>query len=110
MKNCSRELVFAALWGAWDAPEFRGDGCEHQFAATHSGRVFRARIDVTTLFEKRDRSAPSLDTCAIVGIDSSFLAPLGINQHRTPNRRNAIAGGWDTIRPFAETHLKSANS
>ena len=30
-----------------------------------------------------------------------FLAPLGITQHLTPNRRNALAKVWDHIRTFA---------
>lgn len=43
----------------------------------------------------------------IVSMDPSFLAPLGTDQHLTPNRRNALAQVWDTIRRFAESHLES---
>jgi cysteine desulfuration protein SufE len=34
--------------------------------------------------------------------DPQFLAPLGITQHLTPNRRNALAKVWENIRQFAE--------
>ncbi|HEY4416337.1 MAG TPA: SufE family protein [Verrucomicrobiae bacterium] len=33
--------------------------------------------------------------------DPGFLAPLGITQHLTPNRRNALAKVWERIREFA---------
>jgi hypothetical protein len=35
-----------------------------------------------------------------------FLAPLGITQHLTPNRRNALAKVWERIRAFAEANGK----
>jgi cysteine desulfuration protein SufE len=41
----------------------------------------------------------------ILGHDPSFLAPLGINQHLTPNRRNALSRVWEHIRQFAENHV-----
>ena len=40
----------------------------------------------------------------ILAVDASFLERVGINQHLTPNRRNALARVWETIRAFAETH------
>ena len=43
----------------------------------------------------------------IMSVDPSFLVPLGINQHLSPNRRNALARVWDTVRRFAEGHLQS---
>lgn len=33
-----------------------------------------------------------------------FLAPLGITQHLTPNRRNALSRVWQTIHHFAQIH------
>jgi cysteine desulfuration protein SufE len=42
---------------------------------------------------------------AIVAHDPSFLAEAGINQHLTPNRRNALSRVWESIRGFAEAHL-----
>ncbi|HEX9048504.1 MAG TPA: SufE family protein [Verrucomicrobiae bacterium] len=43
----------------------------------------------------------------IVAHDPSFLAPLGITQHLTPNRRNALAKVWERIRQFADSNLRS---
>ena len=37
----------------------------------------------------------------ILAHDPTFLAPLGITQHLTPNLRNALARVWETIREFA---------
>ena len=36
--------------------------------------------------------------------DPGFLAPLGITQHLTPNRRNALSKIWERIRQFAEAN------
>ena len=41
---------------------------------------------------------------AIVAHDPAFLAPLGITQHLTPNRRNALSKIWDQIKAFAQAH------
>jgi cysteine desulfuration protein SufE len=38
----------------------------------------------------------------ILAHDPGFLAPLGITQHLTPNRRNALSKIWAQIRQFAE--------
>lgn len=40
----------------------------------------------------------------ILAHDPGFLAPLGITQHLTPNRRNALSKIWTHIRQFAEAH------
>jgi cysteine desulfuration protein SufE len=40
----------------------------------------------------------------ILAHDPGFLAPLGITQHLTPNRRNALARVWEYIRQFAVEH------
>ena len=37
----------------------------------------------------------------ILAHDPKFLAPLGITQHLTPNRRNALGKVWERIREFA---------
>jgi cysteine desulfuration protein SufE len=42
----------------------------------------------------------------ILAHDPKFLAPLGITQHLTPNRRNALAKIWERIREFAEANVK----
>jgi cysteine desulfuration protein SufE len=40
----------------------------------------------------------------ILAHDPAFLAPFGITQHLTPNRRNALARVWEHIENFAETN------
>jgi len=42
----------------------------------------------------------------ILAHDPGFLAPLGITQHLTPNRRNALSKIWECIRQFAELNAK----
>jgi len=37
----------------------------------------------------------------ILAHDPQFLAPLGITQHLTPNRRNALSKVWERIQQFA---------
>ena len=41
----------------------------------------------------------------ILAHDPAFLTPLGITQHLTPNRRNALARVWEQLRAFAQTNL-----
>jgi cysteine desulfuration protein SufE len=40
----------------------------------------------------------------ILAHDPQFLVPLGITQHLTPNRRNALSKMWEHIRQFARDH------
>lgn len=42
----------------------------------------------------------------ILAHSPEFLAPLGITQHLTPNRRNALAKVWERIRQFSEANVK----
>ncbi len=42
----------------------------------------------------------------ILAHDPKFLAPLGITQHLTPNRRNALSKIWERIREFAEPNAR----
>src|ERR1035437_2396172 len=42
----------------------------------------------------------------ILAHDPGFLAPLGITQHLTPNRRNALSKIWERIRQFAEANAQ----
>lgn len=38
----------------------------------------------------------------ILAHNPDFLSPLGITQHMTPNRRNALSRVWERIREFAQ--------
>jgi cysteine desulfuration protein SufE len=40
----------------------------------------------------------------IISHDPAFLAEVGITQHLTPNRRNALSQVWEEIRRFALAH------
>jgi cysteine desulfuration protein SufE len=42
----------------------------------------------------------------IVAHDPKFLAPLGITQPLTPNRRNALSKVWERIEQFAEMNRR----
>jgi len=42
----------------------------------------------------------------ILAHDPKFLAPFGITQHLTPNRRNALSKIWEYICRFAEANTK----
>ena len=41
----------------------------------------------------------------ILAHDPAFLGKVGITQHITPNRRNALSSVWNKIRAFAGNHL-----
>jgi len=40
----------------------------------------------------------------ILSLDPGFLGEVGIQQHLTPNRRNALSRVWTIIREFAREH------
>jgi len=44
----------------------------------------------------------------ILGHDPAFLAQFGIQQHLTPNRRNALSRIWTQIKSFAKSQLPPA--
>jgi len=77
----------------WLVAEAR-DGCCH-FACDSDSLVVKAIAGL--LCELYSGETP----VEILAHDPQFLAPLGITQHLTPNRRNALAKVWDHIRQFA---------
>jgi cysteine desulfuration protein SufE len=106
------------------APEFRVDG--NLIPGCLAKLWFKAKFgDGKCLF---DCDSDSLVVKAVAGLlcdlysgqaaaeilahDPGFLAPLGITQHLTPNRRNALSKVWERIRQFAEdqnlSHAKDA--
>jgi cysteine desulfuration protein SufE len=42
----------------------------------------------------------------ILAHDPKFLVPLGITQHLTPNRRNALGKVWERIQQFARDNIR----
>jgi cysteine desulfuration protein SufE len=94
-------LIPGCLAKLWFVPSFAGGKCF--FACDSDSLVVKAIAGL--LCEFYSGQAPS----EILSHDPGFLAPLGITQHLTPNRRNALAKVWERIRRFAENpHARDA--
>jgi len=89
-------LVPGCLAKLWLVSQFR-DGCCF-FACDSDSLIVKAIAGLLCEFYSGQRPAE------ILAHDPQFLAPLGITQHLTPNRRNALSKVWDRIRQFAATH------
>jgi cysteine desulfuration protein SufE len=87
-------LIPGCLAKLWFVPRFDDGRCF--FACDSDSLIVKAIAGL--LCEFYSGHAPT----EILAHDPRFLAPLGINQHLTPNRRNALARVWDLIRLFAE--------
>ena len=86
-------LIPGCLARLWFLPQFRDGQCF--FACDSDSLVVKAVAGL--LCEFYSGHLPS----EILAHDPGFLAPLGITQHLTPNRRNALAKVWDRIKEFA---------
>jgi cysteine desulfuration protein SufE len=89
-------LVSGCLAKLWLVAEFHAGRCV--FACDSDSLVVKAIAGL--LCEFYSGHAPA----EILAHDPQFLAPLGITQHLTPNRRNALSKVWDRIRQFAEAN------
>jgi cysteine desulfuration protein SufE len=92
-------LIPGCLAKLWFVPQFRDGQCF--FACDSDSLVVKAIAGLICDFYSGHTSAE------ILAHDPKFLAPLGITQHLTPNRRNALAKIWDHIRQFAEDPISS---
>ena len=90
-------LVPGCLAKLWFISEFRDGKCF--FACDSDSLVVKAIAGL--LCEFYSGHAPA----EILAHDPKFLAPLGITQHLTPNRRNALSKVWERIRLFAGTNV-----
>ena len=91
-------LIPGCLAKLWFVAEFRdGNG---YFACDSDSLVVKAVAGL--LCEFYSGHAP----VEILAHSPEFLAPLGITQHLTPNRRNALAKVWERIQQFAEANAK----
>jgi cysteine desulfuration protein SufE len=90
-------LIPGCLAKLWFICEFCDGKCF--FTADSDSLVVKAIAGTLCAFYSDH--APS----EILAHDPQFLAPLGITQHLTPNRRNALSKVWAKIRQFAENHL-----
>jgi len=91
-------LIPGCLAKLWFVSEFREDKCF--FTCDSDSLVVKAVAGLLGEFYSGQTPAE------ILTHDPKFLAPLGITQHLTPNRRNALAKVWERIRQFAEAHAK----
>ena len=91
-----KNLVPGCLAKLWFVPAFREGKC--CFACDSDSLVVKAIAGLLCEFYSGNL-APD-----ILAHDPTFLAPLGITQHLTPNRRNALANIWEHIRQFAEVN------
>ena len=91
-------LIPGCLAKLWFVPQFRDGKCF--FACDSDSLVVKAIAGL--LCEFYSGHAP----VEILAHDPQFLAPLGITQHLTPNRRNALSKIWERIRNFAEASVR----
>ena len=88
-----KNLLPGCLAKLWFTAEFRDGKCF--FHCDSNSLVVKAIAGLLCDFYSGHTPAE------ILAHDPAFLAPLGITQHLTPNRRNALARVWETIREFA---------
>jgi cysteine desulfuration protein SufE len=91
-------LIPGCLAKLWFVAHFRDGQC--LFDCDSDSLVVKAIAGL--LCEFYSGHAPA----EILAHDPGFLAPLGITQHLTPNRRNALSKIWERIRQFAEGNAK----
>jgi len=87
-------LIPGCLARLWFTATFRDDQCF--FVCDSDSLVVKAIAGLLCDFYSGHPPAE------ILAHDPAFLAPLGVTQHLTPNRRNALAKVWERIRQFAE--------
>ena len=93
-------LIPGCLAKLWFVPQCR-DG-KYFFVCDSDSLVVKAVAGL--LCEFYSGQAPT----EILAHDPKFLAPLGITQHLTPNRRNALGKVWERIRQFAQMNIVNA--
>jgi len=86
-------LIPGCLAKLWFLAQRRGGVC--YFACDSDSLVVKAIAGLLCDFYSGQAAAE------IRAHDPQFLAPLGITQHVTPNRRNALAKVWERIRHAA---------
>ena len=91
-------LIPGCLAKLWFVPSFRGGKCF--FDCDSDSLIVKAIASLLCNFYSGHTPAE------ILAHDPGFLAPLGITQHLTPNRRNALAKIWGRIRQFAEANAE----
>ena len=95
-------LIPGCLAKLWLVSDFRDGHCF--FDCDSDSLVVRAIAGLLCEFYSGHPPAE------ILAHDPKFLAPLGITQHLTPNRRNALSKVWERIREFAEQNVEKTPS
>lgn len=93
--------VQGCLSKLWIVAEFRDGKC--YFRADSDSQIVRAIASL--LCEIYSGYPPN----EVLATDPSFLSEVGISQHLTPNRRNALSRVWENIRDFARRHQEPPN-
>ena len=91
-------LIPGCLAKLWFVPQFHDGQCS--FKCDSDSLVVKAVAGL--LCDFYSGHAPP----EILAHDPKFLAPLGITQHLTPNRRNALSKVWERIREFAAANAQ----
>ena len=94
--RADENLIPGCLAKLWFVATFRDEKCF--FACDSDSLVVKAIAGLLCGFYSGHLPAE------ILAHDPKFLAPLGITQHLTPNRRNALSKIWGRIRQFAGAH------
>ena len=105
-----------APWGAADKTDAsRVEGCLSKLWLTAECRERRCffRCDSDSQIVKAIAGLlcefySGQEPAGILAHDPTFLGDVGITQHLTGNRRNALTRVWERIRACAESNLKSA--
>jgi cysteine desulfuration protein SufE len=96
--RADENLIPGCLAKLWFIAKFRDKKCS--FNCDSDSLVVKAVAGLLCDFYSGHAPAE------ILAHDPKFLAPLGITQHLTPNRRNALSKIWERIRQFAEDNEK----
>jgi cysteine desulfuration protein SufE len=91
-----KNLIPGCLAKLWFVADFRGGNCF--FDCDSDSLIVKAVAGFLCDFYNGRIPAE------ILAHDPGFLAPLGITQHLTPNRRNSLARVWEYIHRFATAH------
>ena len=89
--------VEGCLSNLWLVPEYRGGRC--WFRADGDSMIVKGIAGLLADFYNGELPEE------ILKMDPSFLAPAGITQHLSQNRKNGLGRVWQKIQRFAAEHI-----
>ena len=98
--KCDRFKVEGCLANLWLVPSWRDGRCYYR--ADADSVIVKAIAGLLCDFYS---GHPPEE---IFGMNPAFLGQVGITQHLTPNRRNALSRVWEQIRSFAQAHQSAS--